>query len=217
MQIVSDLILSLTDYNLIMRFVRLIQSVIFGTPVMWKKKQCYIIIYAKKSSLWSRGAASNISRAYIENIYTDRCDRESHIVCALRKLHLCVIRYSTPPTYGYSAFRSWFRIYTHFHSVFILCVAALGLLLGGATLLPLSFFAFIYLYITTSAVAERQQQQPPSRSRTQMYTFAYIIQYERSPVTACERRIMSQTQYKRKIYVNTSSSSSSVSCNILSI
>lgn len=136
---------------------------IFGTPVMWKK-QCYVIIYAKKSSLWSR-AASNISRAHRKPTQTDAI--ANRISCARWENYTCVL-FSIPllqPTV-IRHFAAGFA-YTHFHSVFILCVAALGLLLGGATTAVVVLcVAFIYLYITTSAVAERQQQQPPSRSHT---------------------------------------------------
>lgn len=111
---------------------------IFSTPVMWKKKQCYVIIYAKKSSLWSR-AASNISRAYRKPTETDEianrisCARWENYTCVLLGIPLLqptVIRH----------FAAGFA-YIHIFTVFSFCVLLLWVYCLAELLLPLSFFA----------------------------------------------------------------------------
>lgn len=77
----------------------------------------------------------------------------------------------------------------------------------------------VHIFVYNNFSSSRATTSATTIPQPHKCTFAYIIQYERSPVTACVRCIMSQAQYQpaQNIYVNTSSSSSSVSCNIQSI
>lgn len=62
------------------------------TPLSWwiYKNQCYISIYAKKSSLWSRAAAASLYiRTHTNTLIQINCMCRHIASFALRKLHLC--------------------------------------------------------------------------------------------------------------------------------